>query len=187
MARYFRQDPPPDELRERLYYKDGGLYYFPGCDPRGKKFADKPLGCIHSTGYVNMSLKCGDKIRVFRAHRLIYWFVKNEWVAAIDHIDGNKLNNHIDNLRSATDSENNRNAVNRKDNKSGYRGVCYHKPSSSWRIDIKIDGKRFYKYGYITKETAALARDILIRLFYGDFARYGISEAVTLKVGDKVI
>ena len=56
----------------------------------------------------------------------------------IDHIDGNRSNNRIENLRPANSSQN---ACNRKKssiNTSGIKGVHWHKQSKKWRARIKL-------------------------------------------------
>jgi hypothetical protein len=56
--------------------------------------------------------------------------------AELDHINLNKADNRLVNLRASTHSENIINTAIRADNKSGYRGVSYHGPSGKWRARI---------------------------------------------------
>jgi hypothetical protein len=58
----------------------------------------------------------------------------------IDHINRDKLDNRRSNLRLCTQSENNMNSPRR--NKSGYRGVYFHKVSGLWRAEARFNGKR---------------------------------------------
>lgn len=86
-----------------------------------KKFIGKIAGALHSNGYIDVQVY-GKK---YKAHRLVWvWhnsdFTKNE----IDHINGVRDDNRIENLREATKSENQQNQKRpRKTNKSGYLGV----------------------------------------------------------------
>ena len=59
----------------------------------------------------------------------------------VDHIDGNRLNNQKSNLRLATSSQNKMNRGPRKDNKSGYKGVSWHKQRNQWTARIMANGK----------------------------------------------
>ena len=59
----------------------------------------------------------------------------------VDHIDGNHLNNQKSNLRLATSSQNKMNRGPRKDNKSGYKGVSWHKQRNQWTARIMANGK----------------------------------------------
>ncbi len=72
----------------------------------------------------------------------------------IDHIDRNKLNNKIENLREVTKSENMANRKKHKTNKSGYKGVAYHKASKKWRASVRINKKDVWIGCYKTPELA---------------------------------
>jgi hypothetical protein len=76
----------------------------------------------------------------------------------VDHIDNDRSNNNISNLRWATSIENNRNAIVRKDNKSGVKGVHFDKHANKYKSQITIDGIKIH-LGYFTKiEDAKQAR-----------------------------
>jgi hypothetical protein len=78
----------------------------------------------------------------------------------VDHRDGDGLNNQCSNLRIVTHAQNQR-AFNRQqtNNKSGFRGVCWHKRLRKWLAQIPHDGVRRYVGLYDTPEEAAKARD----------------------------
>ncbi len=59
-----------------------------------------------------------------------------------DHINGDGLDNRRANLRPCNHSQNQANQRQRKDNKSGFRGVGFHRASQKWYASIKIFGKR---------------------------------------------
>ena len=62
----------------------------------------------------------------------------------VDHIDENKTNNNVVNLRWATSRENTQNRGKQKNNKSGYKSVCYNKPLKKYQATINIDGKKIH-------------------------------------------
>jgi hypothetical protein len=112
----------------------------------------------------------------FDAHRLAYLWVYGNVPNQIDHINGNKSDNRINNLRSCTDSENRRNSKKRKDNTSGYKGVSYFKKREKWNSRIGIileNGSRRYKnLGYFnTKEEAYSAYCEAANLYHKEFKR----------------
>lgn len=92
---------------------------------------------------------------------------RNEYA---DHIDRNGLNNRRDNLRLATNAENLRNRPRQRNNKSGYKGVCFDKRVGRWRADIGVDGRSIKVGRYDTAEEAARAYDTAAREHFGEFA-----------------
>lgn len=87
----------------------------------------------HNAGYGQVRVD-GD---VYLTHRLIWLLTYSSWPEhEIDHIDRDRMNNRISNLRSVTTAENQHNAGLRRNNQSGYPGVCFHKPTkiNMWLI-----------------------------------------------------
>ncbi len=77
-------------------------------------------------------------------HRLAWFFVYKEMPnGLVDHIDGDKTNNKINNLRIVNFSENAQNSFRHFDNKSGYKGVWKHS-DKKWRSGICLNGKMKY-------------------------------------------
>ena len=62
----------------------------------------------------------------------------------VDHIDGNKTNNKIENLRAATKSQNQHNSKINKNNKSGVKGVCWDKRKNKWKSQVALNKKNYY-------------------------------------------
>tara|TARA_R110000868_G_scaffold26067_3_gene100941 strand:+ start:40 stop:531 length:492 start_codon:yes stop_codon:yes gene_type:complete len=89
----------------------------------------------------------------------------------IDHIDGNSLNNKIENLRVATQSQNLANAKMQKRNTSGYKGVSFRKDSKKWRATIGVNGKLIFLGDFFKKEDAAKAYELGAIKNYFEFAR----------------
>ena len=114
-------------------------------DKRSKKFTrcddNKPNG----KGYIELNLtNKNGKTRKFRLNRLVFKSYKPEWNIDdnsmdnyIDHKDGNKLNNHIDNLRKVTIQENNFNCLNTK-------GYSFNKQSNKFQAYISINKKQIH-------------------------------------------
>jgi len=108
-------------------------------------------------GYIRVCVNS----RNYSLHRLVYLFHNEDWdihnVSAdneIDHIDINKKNNKIENLRIIDKSGNQRNQEKRKNCSSIYRGVCWHKKTNKWQVTIRIDG--IHKHlGYFDDENEA--------------------------------
>jgi len=95
----------------------------------------------------------------------------------IDHIDGNKLNNRIVNLRDVTQVENLYNAVRRSDNTTGYKGVVFSKSRNSYTINLKVNGVRVSHRRFRTAEAANDFIKELRESTLGEFAFHGERDA----------
>ncbi len=108
-------------------------------------------------GYLYVILYKDGKTTSTKIHRLIalHYIQNPDNKKCVDHIDRNRQNNSIDNLRWATYSENQLNSPIR--GKSIYRGVYFYKPSNKWKAQIQIDGKKKYIGLYASEIEAAKA------------------------------
>ena len=104
------------------------------------------------------------------AHRLAWLFVYGHWPPhQIDHIDGDRSNNAIKNLRLATNAQNARNSRARR--ADGLKGIYFHKLSGLWAATIMTDGvKRSLGY-HQTPELAHAAYARAAQCHHGSFAR----------------
>lgn len=78
----------------------------------------------------------------------------------IDHINGNPVDNRIENLRLVTRFQNMKNRRQRKPNRSGYKGVFEH--GAKWRAELQHEGKRIRSKDFPTPLEAALAYDEIL-------------------------
>ncbi|UXM05344.1 HNH endonuclease motif protein [Salmonella phage F115] len=95
-----------------------------------------------------------------KVHRVI-WEIHNGKIPdgmEVDHIDHNKLNNNIENLRLVSKKENHKNMPLQKNNKSGFCGVCFIERCNKYRSSIKVDGKTKYLGYFIDINDAIKAR-----------------------------
>ena len=106
-------------------------------------------------------------------HRLVYQLNnpnKDITLFQIDHIDRDRTNNNIENLRVATHSENSCNISTRKDNTSGYKNI--RKIGNSYKVEITKDRKRYIK-SFTNLSDAILHRDMKLIELHGKFACRG--------------
>lgn len=118
--------------------------------------------------YARRSKKTGRSNKVILLHREI---MNAPTGIQVDHKNGDGLDCRRNNLRLATNTENGQNSRRRLDNRSGYKGVSWHKVVSRWRARIKVDGVEIRLGYYDTPEEAALAYDEAARKYHGEFAR----------------
>tara|TARA_R110002096_G_scaffold390155_1_gene584612 strand:- start:381 stop:854 length:474 start_codon:yes stop_codon:yes gene_type:complete len=117
---------------------------------------------IGKHGYCYISLCKNGKHKTFNIHRLVALvYIPNPLnKKEVNHIDGNKLNNNIDNLEWNTPSENQCN-INDKiqvNNTSGKRGV--NKQGNSWKSELYKNGKRYCKYFKIKEDAINYRREL---------------------------
>ena len=108
----------------------------------------------------------------YLAHRVIWAMWHGSWPAAdIDHINLDRSDNRISNLRAATRSENNYNTGPKSNNTSGYKGVSLRKDNSKWGAEIQVRGKRQRLGCFDTPEEAHAAYCAAAERLHGEFAR----------------
>lgn len=108
----------------------------------------------------------------YLAHQIIFFMAYRYVPEMVDHIDGNKRNNKINNLRAATRSQNGGNSKIRKDNFYGLKGVTYHKQTGKFRARITCNKKKYSLGLYKTKDDAAFAYSIAASFLFKEFARF---------------
>ena len=107
----------------------------------------------------------------FLSHRLAWAMSYGEWPTLdIDHINQNKSDNRICNLRHASRSENMFNRGKNKNNTSGIKGVTFCKCTGMWRAQLTINFKRVNIGRFKTKEEAAEAYNQKAKEHRGEFA-----------------
>lgn len=112
-------------------------------------------GLDKSTGYKTAFIN-GKK---YRQHRLVWLFIYGYMPKEfIDHINHNRADNRICNLREVNRSENSRNQKIAKNNKSGIMGVYFLKKTQKWYSQIRVDGKLNHLGYFKDKEDAVNAR-----------------------------
>lgn len=148
-----------DDLKSQFDYVDGALVR-----KNGRHSGSK--GTVTKAGYVS-TVWNGKR---YYAHRLIWLWFNGEWPdGVIDHIDRNPLNNKIENLRTATKSEN---AMNSSvtSAKSGVKGVRWYAPLRKYHARLMKDGKEVH-IGYFSGiNEAETALNTKRRELFGEFA-----------------
>ena len=118
------------------------------------QYPGKVAGCAHkSSGYWHIKIKKTQ----YQAHRLVWLIVHGRWpVGEIDHINGNKTDNRIANLRDVSHAENGKNLMLSKRNNSGAVGVSFYSPRNKWVAKITVDSREIH-LGYFEKKSDAIA------------------------------
>ena len=120
--------------------------------PRGK--IGDIAGCLQVNGYWSISIRQ----KLYLAHRLAWFFSYGEWPSEVDHINGNRIDNRLCNLRDVTRSQNAQNIDKKKHNKSGHKGVYWDKKNLKWFSYINIDRRMIFLGRFIDLHEAVKAR-----------------------------
>ena len=125
----------------------------------------------HRQGYKEIHLCKNGKRKIFKIHRLVaIAFLENpDNKPKVDHIDENKADNNVKNLRWATNQENGFNINKQSNNKSGFKGVSLRKDINKYGACINIDGKNKSLGYYETAEEASKAYEAKAEQLHGEF------------------
>lgn len=158
-----------ERLRELLHYDPGtGVFTHLTGFRKGRT-----AGRIRTTplrkggGYVQINVGCVGQL----AHRLAWLYVFGTWPRELDHIDGNRANNVISNLRQASGSQNMANRGKQKNNTSGFKGAFKHQKGGRWFARIKRGNEHRYLGTFDTARLAHAAYAKAAAELFGEFAR----------------
>jgi len=171
----------PDELRQLLSYDPDSGKLFWKSQPAscfknegaakawnsrfsGKEAFKSPHICGYLAGCI--------RYKKYLAHRVGWAIYHGQWPAEqIDHINGDKKDNRIANLREATRSENAHNVKRTCRNISGFKGVSFDTNRQKWISSILCDGKQRHVGRFDTAEAAYAAYCKAALKYHGEFAR----------------
>lgn len=144
----------------KLTWKERPLSHFkttPAAKSWNTRYSGKEaFTTIKDEGY----LAGGINYKIYTAHRVAWLLYYGHWPSGeIDHINGNKADNRIENLRDVDKSTNQRNTKIQHNNKSGKSGVSFHTHSGKWHAQIGVDAKLINLGYYSNLEDAIRVRE----------------------------
>lgn len=163
--------PIPRAIAARLSYDSAtGAFMW-----RDGKCAGREAGSVAKDGYRHIAFNEDGKFRSVLAHRMA-WFIHygEEPPPQVDHINRNRADNRIENLRAASAADNARNRGPIRNAK--YKGVCFDPSgrgaSKPWRAYLHVKRRRVEVGRYATAELALEAYKVAAKKFHGEFASW---------------
>lgn len=159
-----------EEVKKLFTYSDGKLLWN---SHRGSKKCKGESAGYNNKGYLVVRVR--EYGRSFMVHRLI-WVYHNGDIQKgleIDHINGIKNDNRIENLRLATRQQNNQNCKVSVISKSGIKGVHYDRHKRKWVVQVAINGKQTYLGSYEDIEYARQIAEKARAKSHGQFTNHG--------------
>jgi len=180
-------DLPIEKLHEIFEYREGELYWK---ERPESDFSTKNAWSVWNSRYVgkmagniNLDKRLGKNNKSYKQlkfqgiqaqlHRVIFAMHYGYYPEFIDHIDGDGLNNRIENLRPCNRNTNGYNQKINTNNVSGYKNVCWSNSHERWVVGIRKNGKKYTKHFKKDEldEAVEYARELREKL-HGDYARH---------------
>jgi hypothetical protein len=147
-------------------YKDGSLYWKVRKAPHVKIGAR--VGSPEVNGYETVMVDG----RNWRIHRLVFLMQYGYLPKMIDHINNDRSDNRIENLRAANDNENAHNQVLRSNNVSGIKGVSWNNDRQKWAVRVNHNKKTYQRYVQDLELAELVAIEMRSKL-HGAYANHG--------------
>lgn len=148
---------------DRFQYRDGKLFYAEKVSRKARK--NQEAGSTDSYGYRQVKIH---GVNVF-AHQIVWLMFNSDLPVQIDHINRNRSDNRIENLRESNNALNQQNRSLSKNNTSGEQGVTLH--GNKWYARIGLSGKRIGLGSFNTIQEATLAYKKAKEIYHGDTAK----------------
>jgi len=150
-----------EQIRDRFNYdpETGDITWTDNVRKRGWVEPGKKAGNKCAIGYLIIQMTVDGFRHQMYAHRVAWLLTYGKWPNdQIDHINGDREDNRLENLRDVTLQENRKNMKKHKDNTSGHMGVVWDESRKKWQARIRVNGKDRYLGRFKDKDRAIEAR-----------------------------
>jgi len=158
-----------EELNEIFEYKEGKLYW--NQIRANRLHLGDEAGAVNSRGYLGIQLSSKN----YKVHQIVWimHFGNIPENLIIDHIDGNKINNNLNNLRLVTNSQNKMNSLKFKKLTSKYKGVSWNQKANKWQACVRFERKNYHIGYFGIEEEAHKAYCFVAKEIFGEFFNNG--------------
>jgi hypothetical protein len=150
-----------DKLKELFTYNEDGTFT--------RNSTGKVVKCSKTKG--QRYLRIGIDSKPSPLHRMIFLYHHGYLPEVTDHIDGNRYNNRIENLREVTQQQNCLNRTHTAHSKSPYKNVYWNKAANKWAVVMSVDGIRKYFGLFEDIDLADLVAQEARSKYHGAYAR----------------
>ena len=155
-------------FNEAFEYRNGELYWKIMTNP-SKKLIGKKAGCKSSGAYGVVNLDG----QAYSIHKVIFCMHNGFMPEIVDHINGDKSDHRIENLRAATHQSNNWNRVTQSNNKLGKKNISWHPQNKKYWVQLAKNGKKIVSVFVEDLELAELVAIEARNKYHGEFANHG--------------
>lgn len=132
------------------------------------RFEGEEAGTLLKSGYRSVSYTIDGKLYRKYTHHIVWFLFNGRWPSLIDHIDRDRSNNKIENLRDVDSRVNSINKGLQSNNTSGVRGISKNKAMDKWEAYIRNNGKRTHLGFYFCIGQAIKERKYAEKELWGD-------------------
>ena len=157
------------ELKELLHYNpETGIFTWKVSTARRVSSGDVAV-TKRKDGYIQIKLNN----ELILSHRLIWIYMYGYLPKYIDHINGQRDDNRIINIREVSNQQNSLNSKISKNNTSGIKGVYWDKSRNKWTVRLAIDGKGKFFRRFDDIDLAKLVIEEVRNKYHGKYANHG--------------
>ncbi len=151
-------------LHDYFEYQDDGHLYRKHKTNNGTSVGRHFGGLHKQSGYIT-----GKFFGYAAEHRLIFMYHHGYFPKEIDHINKDRADNRIENLRDVNRTQNKLNTTKQSNNKSQYKNVVYRPDTKQYRSWVSFEGHRINMPNFDTAKEASKYRDKVARLLHGEY------------------
>jgi hypothetical protein len=156
------------EALKLFEYRDGRLYCKKKSNSKSNRVKiGQEVGHLSSSEYLRTKIH----YKEYFIHKIVFLMHHGYTPQIVDHIDGDRQNNKIENLRAVNLSQNQHNRTIDKRNTSGYKNVSWSKNSNKWQVSLCVSLKYIHIGFFADIELADLVAQEARAKYHGQFAR----------------